>query len=78
MHRIDFGGSGMSKNDKIKLGVAVSILVVAGGMIIWQFAGSGDRVTKIDPEMAGPEVTAPKNPKGQVESEFGNRAVPPR
>ncbi len=68
----------MTKNDKIKLGTAAGVFVIAAVLIAWQFSNSGDRMTKLDPEMAGPEVQAPKNPKGQVETEFGNRAVPPR
>lgn len=68
----------MEKNDKIKLGVAVGVLLVAAVLIGWQFMGSGAGTNKLDPEMAGPPIEPPKDSKGQPIKEFGNRAVPPR
>lgn len=68
----------MTKNDKIKLGAAAGVFVIAAVLIAWQFSNSGDRMTKLDPEMAGPVIEPPKDSKGQPITDFGNRAVPAR
>jgi len=68
----------MSKPDKIKLGVAVGVLVVAAVLVYFQFRGSVGPGSTIDPERRVQGVEPPLGLDGKPQEVFGNRGVAPK
>ncbi|MCC6228284.1 MAG: hypothetical protein IT432_03550 [Phycisphaerales bacterium] len=68
------GFADMDKADKVKLSVAVGVLVVAIGVIGWYFMGSKEPAEKpVDPNSQGAPINAAE---GKGKPAGNRRAVP--
>ncbi|MBL8765440.1 MAG: hypothetical protein JNM07_14385 [Phycisphaerae bacterium] len=57
------GFDDMDKADKVKLGVAVGVLVIAIGVIAWYFlSGDGGTQKPVDPNAQGAPINAADGP----------------